>query len=94
MSKNKPKGRLIGRCVVSDPEICHGKPTFRGTRIMVSHVLEMVAEGISWESWFRHFFVYFHFVSFAYFAVSLISLDTLFVYLVNVFLLLFQQPLV
>lgn len=41
---------MIGRYIVSDPEICHGKPTFRGTRIMVSHVLEMVAEGISWEA--------------------------------------------
>ncbi|MGD2088142.1 MAG: DUF433 domain-containing protein [Candidatus Aminicenantes bacterium] len=50
MEKNKLKGRLIGRYIVSDPEICHGKPTFRGTRIMVSHVLEMVAEGISWEA--------------------------------------------
>jgi uncharacterized protein (DUF433 family) len=50
MNKSKPKGRLIGRYIVSDPEICHGKPTFRGTRIMVSHVLEMVAEGISWEA--------------------------------------------
>jgi uncharacterized protein (DUF433 family) len=50
MIKSKIKGRLIGRYIVSDPEICHGKPTFRGTRIMVSHVLEMVAEGISWEA--------------------------------------------
>ncbi len=50
MIKDKTKGRLIGRFIVSDPEICHGKPTFRGTRIMVSHVLEQVAEGISWEA--------------------------------------------
>jgi len=50
MNKNKLKGHLIGRYIVSDPEVCHGKPTFRGTRIMVSHVLEMVAEGISWEA--------------------------------------------
>ena len=50
MQKIKLKGRLIGRYIVIDPEICHGKPTFRGTRIMVSHVLEMVAEGISWEA--------------------------------------------
>lgn len=48
---NKDKGiRLIGRYVVTDPETCHGKPVFRGTRIMVSHVLEQVAEGISWEA--------------------------------------------
>lgn len=39
----------LGRYVVSDPRICHGKPTFRGTRIMVWQVLEMVAEGKPWE---------------------------------------------
>lgn len=50
MSKTKSKGRLIGRFIVSDPDICHGKPTFRGTRIMVSHVLELVAEGLLWEA--------------------------------------------
>ena len=41
--------KLIGCYIVSDPEICHGKPTFRGTRIMVWQVLEMVAEGIAWD---------------------------------------------
>ena len=39
-----------GRYVVSDPEICHGKPTFRGTRILVADVLEQVAEGLAWET--------------------------------------------
>lgn len=42
--------KMIGRYVVTDPEICHGKPTFRGTRIMVQHVLGQVAEGMDWES--------------------------------------------
>ncbi len=49
----KTKGvppRFIGRYIVTDPDICHGKPTFRGTRIMVSHVLEQVAEGTAWET--------------------------------------------
>jgi len=49
MKKNK-KGQLLGRYIVTDPEICHGKPTFRGTRIFVSDVLEMVAEGMAWET--------------------------------------------
>ena len=40
--------KIIGRYIVTDPKICHGKPTFRGTRIMVSQVLEMVAAGMSW----------------------------------------------
>jgi uncharacterized protein (DUF433 family) len=39
----------LGRHVVSDPRICHGSPTFVGTRIMVAQVLEMVADGTPWE---------------------------------------------
>jgi len=42
--------KLYGRYIVSDPEICHGKPTFRGTRIMVADVLEQVADGLAWET--------------------------------------------
>ncbi len=44
------KSQIIGRYIVVDPKICHGKPTFRGTRIMVADVLEQVAEGLAWES--------------------------------------------
>src|SRR5437016_3929820 len=39
----------LGEYIVADPEICHGKPTFKGTRIMAWQVLEDVAEGRSWE---------------------------------------------
>ena len=46
----KAAPRFIGRYVVSDPEICHGKPTFRGTRVLVSDVLEQVASGLAWET--------------------------------------------
>jgi uncharacterized protein (DUF433 family) len=42
--------RVFGRYVVSDPEICHGNPTFRGTRIMVDQVLNQVASGMAWEA--------------------------------------------
>lgn len=42
--------KLIGRYIVADPKICHGKPTFRGTRIMVWQVLRMVAKGKDWDS--------------------------------------------
>jgi uncharacterized protein (DUF433 family) len=35
--------------IVSDPKVCHGKPTFRGTRLLVSDVLELVASGMSWD---------------------------------------------
>lgn len=30
-----------------DPEICHGKPIFTGTRIMVYLILDMLKAGIS-----------------------------------------------
>ena len=42
--------KLMGRYVVADPRICHGKPTFRGTRIFVSDVLEQVANGMAWDA--------------------------------------------
>jgi uncharacterized protein (DUF433 family) len=42
--------RLYGRYIVSDADVCHGKPTFRGTRILVADVLEQVAEGMAWET--------------------------------------------
>ncbi|MCD6488138.1 MAG: DUF433 domain-containing protein [Desulfurococcales archaeon] len=35
------------RWVITDPKICHGKPVFKGTRVLVSDVLEMLAEGMS-----------------------------------------------
>jgi len=41
------KQKMIGRYIITDPDICHGKPTFRGTRIMVWQVLEQVANGLS-----------------------------------------------
>ena len=42
--------KMIGRYIVTDPNICHGKPTFRGTRIMVWQVLEQLANGMAWET--------------------------------------------
>ena len=39
-----------GACIVVDPAICHGEPTFRGTRILVVGVLEQVASGMAWEA--------------------------------------------
>jgi len=42
--------QLIGRHIVTDPAICHGKPTFRRTRILVSDVLEQIADGMAWET--------------------------------------------
>jgi len=42
--------RSIGRYIITDSRICHGNPTFRGTRILVADVLEQVASGMSWEA--------------------------------------------
>ena len=51
MKKRKSTARqLLGRYLVVDPEICHGKLTFRGTRIFVADVLEQVASGMAWEA--------------------------------------------
>ena len=48
-------GRPLNGYVVADSKICHGRPTFRGTRILVDLVLEQIADGRpSWrivEEW-------------------------------------------
>jgi len=42
--------KAIGRFIVVDPRVCHGQPTFRGTRILVADVLDQVATGMAWEA--------------------------------------------
>lgn len=37
----------INDYIVADSKICHGKPTFKGTRVMVYLVLEMLEAGAS-----------------------------------------------
>jgi uncharacterized protein (DUF433 family) len=46
----RKRRKLLGRYIVVDPEICHGKPTFVGTRIMVAQVLRQVAKGMPWTA--------------------------------------------
>ena len=41
---------VLSRFIVADPAICHGKPTFTGTRILVADVLDEVARGLDWET--------------------------------------------
>ena len=48
-ANNKPKRVELGQHIVADSQICHGKPTFKGTRVMVFQVLEQVAFGTPWE---------------------------------------------
>jgi uncharacterized protein (DUF433 family) len=33
--------------ITTNPQICHGKPCIRGTRIMVSVILDNLAEGLT-----------------------------------------------
>ena len=42
--------KALGRYIITDPEICHGQPVFRGTRILVSDVLEQISSGMAWEA--------------------------------------------
>ena len=44
------KKKRIGRYIEADPRVCHGQPCFRGTRIMVSLVLELVAMEMDWDA--------------------------------------------
>ena len=36
---------VINKYIVADPQICHGKPTFKGTRVMVWQILDMLKGG-------------------------------------------------
>lgn len=33
------------RYITVDPDICHGKPVFKGTRILISDIIELIAAG-------------------------------------------------
>ena len=46
---------VINQYIVADPKICHGKPTFKGTRIMVWQVLDMLKAGDDTEAIVRNF---------------------------------------
>jgi len=45
----------LGRFIVADARICHGKPTFKGTRIMVWQLFEHLATGEPLEEFPKHF---------------------------------------
>ena len=50
MKANEKEHRIeLGQFIVADPAICHGKPTYKGTRIMVWQVLAMLERGESWD---------------------------------------------
>jgi uncharacterized protein (DUF433 family) len=43
------KRKEYGEYIVSDPEICGGDLTFKGTRVLVKDVLYYVAQGKDWD---------------------------------------------
>lgn len=43
----------LNKYIVADPAICHGKPTFKGTRVMVWQVLELLEEGESFQEIYK-----------------------------------------
>ena len=46
----------INEYIVADSEICHGKLTFKGTRIMVWQILSLIGAGITTEEIIRDYF--------------------------------------
>ncbi len=42
--------------IVADNEVCGGKPVFKGTRIMVWQVLELLGTGVSIDEIIRDYF--------------------------------------
>lgn len=46
---------IINKYIIADPQICHGKPTFKGTRVMVWQVLEMLKDGLGEKEIFEAF---------------------------------------
>jgi uncharacterized protein (DUF433 family) len=40
----------LSESIVMDPAICHGKPTYKGSRVMVWQVLQLLERDRSWRS--------------------------------------------
>ena len=47
MQKKAVQPKESGKYIISDPRICHGEPTFRGTRKLVRDCIEMTAQGLT-----------------------------------------------
>ncbi|MBN2251827.1 MAG: DUF433 domain-containing protein [Candidatus Altiarchaeota archaeon] len=46
----------INQYIVADSRICHGQPTFKGTRIMVWQILDLLKGGVSVDEVIRDYF--------------------------------------
>lgn len=42
--------------IVVDPEICHGKPVIRGTRIMLWQILDLLEDGLTFNEIIKNYF--------------------------------------
>jgi uncharacterized protein (DUF433 family) len=40
--------RMLSRITI-DPDVCHGKLTIRGSRLLVTTILELLAGGMTWN---------------------------------------------
>ena len=49
------KRKLYGKHIVADPKICHGKLTFKGTRVPVKALFENIEEGASLDDFVEWF---------------------------------------
>ena len=46
----------INRYIVIDSKICHGTPTFKGTRVMVWQIIDLLGAGVTPEEILRDYF--------------------------------------
>lgn len=46
----------INKYIVADPLICHGKPIFKGTRIMVWQILDLLGANVTLEEILKDYF--------------------------------------
>ncbi len=42
--------------ITVDPEICHGKPIIKGTRIMVWQLLDLIEDGLTFDEIINNYF--------------------------------------
>ena len=54
MPRKKRTRTEIGRYLVIDPQICHGKMTFKGSRVWVEAVLDRIEKGDSVDDVLRN----------------------------------------
>ena len=46
----------VNKYIVIDSKICHGEPTFKGTRVMVWQVLDLLGAGVTQDEIIKDYF--------------------------------------